>query len=1171
VIRALPVLPKAESGLSHYIIWHESNVLTLACPGREPGITGNQNKVMQLLAIRGKVSPLTKHFLFKSLLIMKFSFLLFMITLQVSARSYSQNISISAQDASLAKVFEKIQKKSGYLFWYEDKLLNHAGKVNIDIKNASIKETLDECFKNQPLTYAIVGKTIVVIPKYVASTPTPLSLFLPIKIAGRVTDDKGNTLTGVTVQVKGSPGGTVTDEKGTFTIEAPDENSVLKFSYVGYQTKEVPLDGRPEITVILEPSVSSLDQLVVVGYGVQKKADLTGSISTISNTAFQQQPIIRVSDAIKGRAAGVMVNTPNGAPGSGIKIRIRGSNSINGDNTPLYVIDGFVGGDIRTINPDDIASIDILKDASATAIYGSRGANGVVIITTKTGKANRHLIEFSTFYSMDKVSKKYDLLNGPQFMEMANARNQALGLDPVFTQAQIDAGKSTGGTDWQDAVMRTGSTQNYELAFSGGNNKTRYYLSGNMADQQGIILNSWYKRYGLRVNLNSDFGNKFHVAFNAYGTYEKSRNNYNYSGRNNAYGEALVFPPNLPVFDSTGEYTTTSDYSYGPVAGNPVFAANTQNLDSRIFTILSNAQLSYDFTSHLQLSVSGGVNGISYNTPSFKQAAPGTPLSTSQGEYDNGFTWALQNTNKLHYENTFGGIHKLDISAIYEQQRSVTNTNYVIASTFPTISLGYNNLGLGLPFRAGSGYSEWAIQSYLGRINYQLMNKYLFTFTFRADGSSKFRGKNKYGYFPSGAIAWRMSDESFIRNINFFQNLKLRASYGLTGSQAINPYQTLTVLSPGNNYLFDGVTKTVGIGPGAPGNPNLKWETTAQADIGLDFSIFHDRLSGTLDYYHKKTTDLLMPVPIPDYAGGQSNNAGGRTITSNIGSLQNKGFEILLNGSVIDHANFKINTTVNLSINRNKILNLGTNDEILTNSSYADAGKATLFILKVGEPLGVMRGLVYEGLWQSKETDEAAKYGEVPGDPKYKDINNDGAISGNDMVAIGNANPKFTWGWNTDITISHFDLNIFFNGVQGNDVWNMTRFLIVSTGSDVKFPTSKEILNHWTPSNPHTDIPGFSPTSATQLQSSQYMENGSFARLSNITLGYNFSAQLLRKWKINNARIYLSAQNLFVLTKYNGEDPELSNTPTSTDVAAGIDNGTYPAFRTYTIGIKLGF
>lgn len=1095
---------------------------------------------------------------------MKFAVLLLMITLQASARSYSQNISISMQNVPLEKIFAKIEQKSGYFFWYESKLLQNTSNVSINVRRASIHEILDQCFKNEPLTYVILGKTIVVQSKNKLPAAVPFYLPQETAISGKVTDRKNNPLAGVSVSLKGTGVGTVTDARGNYSLKLPDGEGSLVFSYIGFKTKEIPINGQTEINISLEPSVSALNQLVVVGYGVQKKSDLTGSVSEISNSDFQQQPIIRVSDAIKGRAAGVFVQTPNGAPGAGIKIRIRGNNSINGNNDPLYVIDGFVGGDIRTINPDDIASIDILKDASATAIYGSRGSNGVVIITTKTGQANKHLIEFSAFYSMDKVSKKYGLMNGPQYMEMVNARNNATGLNPVFTQAQIDAVKSTGGTDWQNAVLQTGNTQNYELAFSGGNDKTRYYLSGDVADQQGIILNSWYKRYGVRVNLNSDFGSKFHVAFNAYSTYENSRNNYTYSGRNNVYGEALVFPPNLPVFDSTGEYTTTPP-SYGPVAGNPVFAAQTQNFDSRLFTVLSNAQLSYDFTDHLQLSVSGGVNGISYNTPSFKQAAPGTPLSTSQGEYDNGFTWSLQNTDKLHYENTFGGIHKLEISAIYEQQKSVTNTDYVIASTFPTISLGYNNLGLGIPFRAGSGYSEWAIQSYLGRINYQLMNKYLFTVTFRADGSSKFQGKNKYGYFPSGAFAWRMSDEPFISHTNIFQNLKLRVSYGSTGSQAIGPYQTLTVLKPGDDYLFDGATKTVGIGAGTPGNPDLKWETTTQSDIGLDFSILNERLSGTLDYYHKKTSNLLMPVPIPGYNGGGS-------ITSNVGSLQNKGFEFLLNGLIVDHARLKINTSLNFSLNRNKILNLGANDEILTNSNYPVASnQPPLFILKVGEPLGVMRGLVYEGLWQTKGADEAAKYGKVPGDPKYKDVNSDGKIDGNDMIPIGNANPTFTYGWNTNLAFFNFDLNIFFNGVQGNNVWNLTRFLMVSTGSDVKYPTSKEILNHWTPSNTNTNIPGFSSTSATQFQSSQYMENGSFVRLANVTLGYNFSSSLLRKWKINNARIYLSAQNMFVITKYKGEDPELFNSDTSSDVAAGIDNGTYPAFRTYTIGIKLGF
>lgn len=1100
--------------------------------------------------------------LLKSLLAMKFSLLLLMITLQASARSYSQDISISMANAPLTKVFSTIEKKTGYLFWYESKLLDKVPRVNVEIRNASLTQVLDQCFRNQALTYAIVGRTIVLQPRRSQPAVAPLAAFTAVEIKGRVTDEAGRPLAGVSVSVKGTGGGTTTDASGYYSLEVPGGGETLVFTYIGYQPQEIPYTGQSMIPVVMRAMVSSLNQLVVVGYGTQKKGDLTGSISAISQTDFDRQPIIRVSDVIKGRAAGVFVKTPNGAPGSAIKIRIRGENSINGDNTPLYVIDGFVGGDIRTISPADIASIDVLKDASATAIYGSRGSNGVVIITTKTGQSDKHRIDFSAFYSTNRVSKKYDLLNGPEYMRSVNERKVALGQIPQFTDAEITAVTQQGSTDWQNAIMRGGSTQNYQLAFSGGHGPTSYYLSGNIADQQGIVLNSWYKRYGLRFNLHSDFSSKFHIEFNGYGTFENSRNNYAYFGRNTPYGESLAFPPNIPIKnDSTGEYTT-SPKSYGPVAGNPVFAAETQNKDNNLLSLLSNVQLSYDFTDHLQLSVSGGVNGAYYNNPSFDQNAPQTPVTTSQGEYDNGFTWALQNTDKLHYANTFGGIHHLDISVIYEQQQSVTKTSYVVVSSFPSIALGYNNLGMGIPFRAGSGYSAWSIQSYLGRVNYTLMGKYLFTATFRADGSSKFQKGNQYGYFPSAAFAWRLSDEPFIRQAGIFDDLKLRLSYGLTGSQAINPYQTLTLLSEGNDYLFNGTDKTVGIGPGTPGNPDLKWETTAQSDIGLDFTVLKGRLSVTADYYHKKTTDLLLAVPIPGYIGGGS-------VTSNVGSMQNQGFEMLVSGIVVNNRRFRINTGVNLSVNRNKILNLGASDKILTNAGYASS-TTPYFILEVGKPLGLVNGYIYEGLWQADQKDAAAKYGHVPGDPKYKDVNGDGTIDGNDMVPIGNTQPKYTLGWNGDIHWDDFDLNFLVTGVQGNDVWDLTRYLILSTGSDIKYPTSREVLNHWTPDNTQTDIPGFSATDATASQSSRYIENGSFFRLNNLSAGYNLPPSLLAKWKIFQARVYLSAQNLVTITRYKGEDPELSNTSTTTDVAAGVDNATFPMFRTYTIGVQLG-
>ncbi len=1101
----------------------------------------------------------------KLLLKMKLTMLIILTCLlQVSATVYSQSTKFSFEfdNKEVVDVLKEIEGQSDFRFFYQNEQIDVQRKVNIRVSGKTVETVLDEIFRNQGITYKIFENKMILLSPDVNSVNYKSSQQGPVK--GKVIGANGESLPGVTVVVNGTTNGTITDVDGVYNLANIPTDATLTFSFVGMKTQNINVGGKSVIDVVLEEDAIGLEEVVAIGYGVTKKSDLTGSVSVVSAESLERKPVIRVEDALSGQASGVQVQKPNGAPGSGMKIRIRGANSINGSNSPLYVIDGFVGADIVSLNPSEIESINILKDASSTAIYGSRGANGVVLITTKSAKIGDAKIEFDAFYSVDQISKTYDLLGPVEYMETVNARLSALGQGVQFTSGDIAEVAANGGTDWQNELFRNGATQNYQLSFNGGTEKTQYYLSGTVADQKGIVLNSFYKRYGLRTNINSQLRNNFDLAFTMYSTYEEFRNNYNHNGRGNASGAALIFAPNVPIWDEA-ENDYTQSPSYGPIASNPIFAAKEILYDSRQFKTLANLQLNYEILTGLTLSISGGAKGYIYNNPFLKTAGPGTPKSNTEAGYNNGFTWNLQNTNMINYSKVFADKHSLNVSAIHEQQISIARVNGSWATGFPTISLGYNSTQLGSTAKVSSGYENWSIESFLGRLNYTYDQKYLFTATFRADGSSKFYGDNKFGYFPSGAFAWRMSDEPFIQEISAIQNLKFRASYGVTGSQAIGPYKTLSLLALGQNYSYDGSTnQTIGIGPGVAANPDLKWETTAQTNVGFDFGLFNGKLSGNVDYYYKKTTDLLLDVNIPDYSGGGK-------ITQNVGSLENKGFEFLLSGVVVDNSKLKLNTSFNFSMNRNKILDLGDDEEIFTDGGYtANSYAAPPFILKVGESLGQFRGYRFDGLWQENEADQAAEYGLVPGDSKYWDKNSNKSYDGEDMTNIGSAQPDFIWGWNTSLQYGDFDLSIYVNGVRGNDVWNQTRWLMIGMGTDVANPTSVDILDRWTPDNTETNVAGFSESNTTYAQSSLFVEDGSFIRLNNVTLGYTFPKSVLYK-KLSNARIYVSAQNLFVITNYSGIDPELTSTPTWSDTAQGIDNGTYPSTRTFTFGVKVGF
>ena len=1105
----------------------------------------------------------------KFLLIMRLSCLLLLVMLlQVTATGYSQTeaVSIRSNNITLEQLFAEIEKQANVKFLYRYE--NIADKsVQVNVENVSISTLLNNVLQTNDLQYTLMDNNLIVV--------APELKQQGINITGNVTDANGEPIPGVNVTIKGTTVGNVTDINGRYSIYVPDASAVLMFSFIGYLSQEIEVGNQRNILITLLESTMELDEVVVVGYGSVRKKDLTGSVSAVAMSEMDKQPVFRVEEALRGKAAGVQITKQNTAPGAGIKIRIRGANSVNGNNEPLYVIDGFLGGDFASLNPNDIESINILKDASATAIYGSRGSNGVILVTTKQAKEGESRIEYNGFLSFDKISKKMDLLSASEYMKVVNDRESELGNNnAIFSQKEIDDMKASGGTDWVDEIMRTGVTQNHQLSISGGTPKVRYYLSGTYLDQNGIVENSWYKRYGLRSNINSTVGKKIDVAFNLYGTYTHSRNNGVYNGRNTPMGHALLFPPNLPIIDpATNDYIISPQGSYGPIAGNPVFSTLGAENDNTAINALSNLNVTWRIVDGLKFSVAGGINLGSYLSPLFGRNAPGPGSSPAQAQASHytGQSYTYQNTNILSYEKLFADIHRLDVSAVYEQQKYVSKSTVARANGFPTTALKDNALSLGSVQTVGSEYDEWSIQSFLGRINYTLKERYLFTMAFRADGSSKFAKGNKYAYFPSGAIAWRASEEEFIKNMNFFQNLKIRASYGEVGSQAVPSYKTLAKMKLDMEYFFN-KERSTGIGTDVPSNPDLKWETTAQTNFGIDFGILDGRLSGTVDYYYKKTRDLLFDVQIPGYMGQGS-------ITKNIGSLENKGWEFLLSGVIVDRKDFQLISSINLSMNRGKILDMGDQKEILVNWDNQGSPHNGYSALRVGEPMGIYRGYVFDGVWKSNEAAEAQQFNRSPGDYKYRNITkaepgSAEQLDDKDMTIIGNSNPKFTWGWNTTAVYKNWDLSVYIYGIQGNDVWNFTRHLITGYSTDVKIPTSREILNRWSPSNENVNIAKFSNTTGTQRQSDQWVEDGSFIRMGNITLGYTFN-NLIKNSFIRDAKVYISSSNLFIITKYKGFDPESSMTPTTGDTMSdkvqGFDDACYPPTRSFVLGVKFSF
>ncbi|WP_339841028.1 TonB-dependent receptor [uncultured Maribacter sp.] len=1098
---------------------------------------------------------------------MKLSLLFFMtISFAMLANSsYSQKakISLNKEDATVREVIDEIETTTEFKFLFSTKAVDLNRKVTIKIKKASIQTVLKLLFEEGVVSYEIDNRKVLLKRNELYRKPKIELPKLKEKadqsgIKGNISDVNGQPLTGASVVEKGTTNGVTADFDGNFLINITDENAILVISYLGFATKEISLNGQVNINVVLEESAAGLEEVVVVGYGTMKKADLTGSVSQVKSETLESVPVFNMEQALKVGASGVRVSQNSGTPGSRIEVRIRGGNSLIGDNQPLYVVDGFpVTGGIDFLNPADIESVDILKDASATAIYGSRGANGVVIITSKRGKKGQESkVEINSFFGMQQAISRYDLLDAKEYATVANEWLKNEGLNPFFNVSEIQ----NPGTDWWDAIFRTSPVQNHTVTFSGSSDKGRYSISGNYYDQEGIIENSGVTRGSVRVNLDQELKSWLKMGINI----QLSRNEINSVNVDNGnrgtsmLSAAASAPPTLPLYNEDGLPTQIEQaYNFGSAdMRNPLL--NTLYKDQDFSnSILANSTFDFQISPNLSFKTLLGLQYRNARSEGF------TPViyendrgSASEG---NSYSNSFLTENVLTYSKVLNEKHSLNIIGGATYQTNTDRNSYISVSGFANNITENFNLGaaetIGNP---SSGYSDWTLGSFLSRVNYIFDGKYMLTASIRADGSSRFGAKNKWGYFPSAAVAWRLSDETFLEDSATISNLKLRASYGITGNTALNPYQSLDRLNP-VKYIYENQTDVIGFFPTGISNSELKWETTGQLDVGFDLNLFNDRFRFVFDYYKKNTKDLLASVPLPPSVGFGS-------ILRNLGEIQNSGIEFSIDADILRN-DFKWNASAQISANQNKVIELAGDSDIFGSDQGAVWPSAN--IARVGEPLGAFYGLLEDGL----DENGFIKYQDVSGPDGVAD----GVINTLDRVILGSYHPDFIYGITSNFSFKGVELNVILEGVQGNELFNATNGTHLNSFQRGNNQFKDIIGNYWTAENPDSNAKYPKISSATQITvSDRFIEDASYLRVKSMRLAYNFPVSEIGLNGFDMAQLYVSGTNLFTFTNYSGIDPEANTRGTdSSDVGDrlrfGHDQSSYPSAKIYAIGLKFRF
>lgn len=1042
---------------------------------------------------------------------------------------------------------------------------------------------------------------------------TTVSTFAQTVLTGTVTDAaNGDVLAGATVQVKGTTVGATSDAQGQYRLTVPGGGTVLVFSFIGYQPSEVTIGNRSVVDGKLTASDNALSEVVVVGYGVQNRRDVTTAIGSVRARDLANQPVTSFDQAIAAKIAGVQVLQTSGAPGAALSVRVRGVGSISAGNDPLYVIDGIplsrdtkfaTGGTstqfpdnpinvLSTINTDDIESIEVLKDASAAAIYGSRGSNGVVLLTTKRGKEGKTTINYDTYVGSQQVTKKLDLLNAYEYATLnAEGRNNAyLDRNPTGSVNDPTSVREKGvgapstvippeivpylngqqgltNTDWQDAIFRTAPIQNHTLSISGGKDNIKFYVSGNYMDQRGVVINSGFKRYSARANVDIKSG-RLTVGANLNPTYAKHdliKSEGPYLGEG-VIGLAVQIPPIWPVYNADGSYNFQGNgWGYGTTSLlNPVALANEISDKLSQIRLLGNVYAQYEITRGLSYRLNLGSDVNSFQRDYFRPSVleirdskgPSVPTGFSRAQqYVN---WLVENT--INYNRSFG-LHTVSGLAGFTAQKDRRTGNELTATNFPNDLV--QTLNAGQVTAGSSDVQEWSLLSYLGRVQYDYDGKYLLSAAIRADGSSRFGTNNRYGYFPSVSAGWNVAQESFLKGNAWLSDLKIRGSYGLTGNFQIPNYGSVSLLSY-QNYVLGPESIVSGLAPGNSANPNLRWEKTAMLDLGFDASFLRNRLTLTVDYYNANTSDLLLNVPVPRASGFS-------TELQNIGRVNNQGFEFSL-GTRQTFGQVGWTASANVATNRNRVRALGpSGDPIIVSGGVAGAQ----FITQIGHPIGEYYTMVYDGVFKNQAEVDAYPHTATtkPGDFRFIDSNKDGKIDfSSDRTITGSYFPKYTFGFTSNLTFSGFDLGVTVQGSQGNKILNLIRrYIYNGEGNGNQF---RGALNRWqSAADPGDGL----HNRANRLQtgsngeiSTWHLEDGSFVRIRTLTLGYSIPTALLTKLRLTRARLYVTAQNPFTFTKYTGFNPEVSSRPDSA-LSPGEDYGTYPLPRTTSVGLNLSF
>jgi TonB-linked SusC/RagA family outer membrane protein len=1156
----------------------------------------------------------TSTILSKILLTMKLvSILLLVACLHVKANVFSQQVSLKVKNVSLENVIKEIRKQSGYAFFYDASYLQKAFPVTVEVKNVTVEEALSKTFSGQSFTWEILEKTILIKPVVIKDAKPTKSAQPTSTIRGKITDEKGEALPGAAVKIKGSNAGIVTDINGGFALNISNPNAVLIISYTGFISQEIQLSGRENINVSLIEDRQSLNEMVVIGYGTQTRRDLTGAVSSVKaeDLVISQGP--EVGNMLKGKVAGLIIQQNSAQPGGGINISVRGNGSVNASNQPLFVVDGFPISDLQqpgsgndydggtqsilnSFNPNDIESIEVLKDASATSIYGSRAANGVILITTKRGKEGKARVDYSTNFSFQKYDNSFDVLPLNEWMEVSNeAKYDQWLLDNLIypygskslatAEAEVVAGTLTAyqrpftqnainnvgkGTDWFDLSMRNGSTQQHNLSISGGNQATKYLISGNFFDQAGIVRNSDFKRYSIRANVDQEISK--HVKVGVSLTSSRIDNNNTQLGgeeheKSGIIRMALQMGPQIPMLDDDGNYSINPNAPLQPNPASMLTISDQGRVERLLLNTFADITPIKDLTIRLKAGLDRG----------FTKRMTYLPRTTIHGKLANGRAsinsfdrddYLLEAT--ANYSKTFGDGHKFDLLGGVSQQKFYDRNNGATASGFTTDAFLWNNLNAGSLQLGGNSYSsENMMASYFSRLNYNYKSRYMATFTIRTDGSSKFARNHKWATFPSAALAWNVAEESFFQNIkSTVSQLKFRVSYGQTGNADIsnNAFASYSAY-PG--WLSASESRLIAVSLARLENPDLKWETTTGANLGLDYSLFNGKVEGSIEFFNNEISDLLQVKPLNSYHEVNE-------VWSNVGRTRSRGIEVSINTRNIQRKDFQWRTIVNFSRYKDTWL------------ERAPDWKPSVY-QNATDPIRPMYYQISEGILQAGEAAPVAQSDPTrllrPSQIKIKDINGfvrdgdgnpmvdengvflrtggpDGIIDEADYMLMGTTDPGYMVGLTNIITYKKFSLNFDFNGLLGRRMGdpNFMNYGYSAWGiSERGYNALRTVKDRWTPNNPSTTNPGTFTNYSPYGTGDFFLQDAWFIRLQNISLGYELPTKWM-KGVFSSARVNVAAQNIFVITPYTGVDPE-----TDSYTAA------YPNIRTFTAGLNFTF